>query len=163
MDTNITIYYLLQCIFRSGWGWRRGGYTCKCRDGYYSSSSVDEDHSKHSFNGSLVESAWKLKNQRKGCVKYHLASKLWMHVTCCSPNVSSWKQMWQDEDEEGEEGWSLLKISVRNKIRETETVSTQLEKIKERLKGRREGERAVSSLIPSFDGCFPDHLLKSCH
>lgn len=62
----INTCFLPQCIFRSGWGWKRGGYTCKCRDGYYSSSSVDEDHSKHSFNGSLVESAWRLKNQRKG-------------------------------------------------------------------------------------------------
>ncbi|XP_039301535.1 probable G-protein coupled receptor CG31760 [Nilaparvata lugens] len=51
-----------QCIYRppSGpvlSGWIRGGYICRCKQGYYSSTH-------HDFNGSLVEAAWqeKLRN-----------------------------------------------------------------------------------------------------
>ena len=36
-------------MFQSGHGWVRGGYTCQCREGFYSATTKNE------FNGSLVE------------------------------------------------------------------------------------------------------------
>jgi hypothetical protein len=40
---------LLQCEFRPGLGWVRGGYQCVCRRGFYSLRQ------KGVFNGTLVE------------------------------------------------------------------------------------------------------------
>ncbi|XP_075210452.1 putative G-protein coupled receptor CG31760 [Lycorma delicatula] len=54
-----------QCIFRQAssptGSWIRGGYVCKCRQGYYSATN-------HDFNGSLVEAAWLEKIQNLSTV-----------------------------------------------------------------------------------------------
>ena len=39
----------LQCMFHGGHGWVRGGYTCRCKPGFFSPTAKNE------FNGSLVE------------------------------------------------------------------------------------------------------------
>jgi hypothetical protein len=42
-------HFILQCVFRPGLGWIRGGYQCVCRRGFFSLRQ------KSAFNGSLVE------------------------------------------------------------------------------------------------------------
>ncbi|KAI1303642.1 putative G-protein coupled receptor [Halotydeus destructor] len=64
-----------QCIFFKGFGWRKGGYSCKCKDGFYSTSAASsmdilglplELGLRNSFNGSLVEQAWDMKIKQNG-------------------------------------------------------------------------------------------------
>ncbi|CAL4191167.1 unnamed protein product, partial [Meganyctiphanes norvegica] len=45
--------------FTPGHGWLRGGYKCRCKDGFYPRHHRNGEH----FNGSLVEVAWASKMQ----------------------------------------------------------------------------------------------------
>ncbi|RWS23121.1 putative G-protein coupled receptor-like protein, partial [Leptotrombidium deliense] len=46
------------CIFTPGSGWRKGGYQCECKKGYYSAASNTGGIVIPVFNGTKVEAAW---------------------------------------------------------------------------------------------------------
>ncbi|RWS12060.1 putative G-protein coupled receptor CG31760-like protein [Dinothrombium tinctorium] len=50
----------MKCIFIPKFGWRKGGYKCKCKKGYYPwvSETTKPFNLIYEFNGSVVEAAW---------------------------------------------------------------------------------------------------------